>query len=87
MQTRFHLGRVQGSSGASRYWGGHAGLMLQAEIGPQRRPPPLTAEVEEEGLQMFHVEPLDRRGVVGTVALVTRPNAGTPLNLPEHRRG
>ena len=49
--------------------------MLRAEIGPQRRPPPLTAEVEEVGLQMFHVEPMGRRGV-RTVALVTCSGVG-----------
>jgi len=70
--------------------------MLRAEIGPQRRPPPLTAEVEEVGLQMFHVEPMGRRGV-RTVALVTcsgvgvgttadfclQHEAGVPTPMPE----
>jgi len=28
---------------------------------------------------MFHVEPLDRRGVVGTVALVTRSGVGVGM--------
>ena len=53
MRTRFHLGRVQGRAGAFRHWGGHAGLMLQAEIGRHTHPNTRTGDEGDRSQQTF----------------------------------
>ena len=55
---------VQVSSGPSRHWGGHAGLMLQAEIGRHARPNTGTGDEGDRShnpasVQRFHVKHLE----------------------------